>query len=867
MHTAARLRLTGRIAKAASAVVLLTGIAVILGWTTGAATPQSILPGLPKMAPGTALLFILMGAGLWGVANDSRDSVSAPAPAWRWVSRSCAAVVVASIGGLRLLGYSIGRSFGLDRLWFHERAANSLAARVSPATALAFVLLGCALLLAGTKLRFPRVFQSLVLLAGLVAFLGFSHYVYGGEPLLPYGKMAVHTALMFLILTAGLLSARPDFGMASLLVSDSAGGMMARRLVPSALFIPFVIGWLRLEAQRAGWFGTEAGISLFALANVVVFGSLIWATAALLHRSDSERTAAEKKVGSHVERLNLLHEITRAIGVRLDLGSIYQVVSQSIEENLKLDFDCICDYDPALHELIVVHVGVCCKPLALKMALADRTHVPIDANGLTRCVGGELVYEPEIAEVPMAFPQRLASGGLHSLVVAPLRVESKVFGVLIAARREPRAFSSGECEFLRQLCEHVALAAHQVELHSALQQAYDELRQTQDAAMQQERLRALGQMASGIAHDINNAISPLLLFTESLLETERGLSDRARKQLEMMRRGVTDVAQTVARLREFYRKRESQQEQARVDVNGIVRQVIDMTRARWSDMPQQRGVVIEMRTDLAADLPSVLGVESELREAMINLIFNAVDAMPEGGMLTLRTRIENRADKGGSKLRNVVVEVVDSGIGMDQETRKRCAEPFFSTKGDRGTGLGLAMVYGIARRHGTDMEIESAPGAGTTIRLSFSAAQIAAPSVEAETRSAPPVGLRILVIDDDPSVLKALRDVLEIDGHLVIAANGGKAGIDEFRRARERREHFAVVLTDLGMPHMDGRQVANAIKEASPETPVILLTGWGQRLTTEGETPPHVDRVLSKPPKLRELREALALCLNVEKMT
>jgi C4-dicarboxylate-specific signal transduction histidine kinase len=196
----------------------------------------------------------------------------------------------------------------------------------------------------------------------------------------------------------------------------------------------------------------------------------------------------------------------------------------------------------------------------------------------------------------MAFPQKLAGAGLHSLVVAPLLVESKVFGVLVAARREAHSFSSGECEFLLQLSEHVALAAHQAELHASLQRAYDDLRQTQQAVMQQERLRALGQMASGIAHDINNAISPMALSTEILLESRSELSPRTRKHLEMIQQATDDVAKTVARMKEFYRQREAQLTLSPVHMNALVQQVVDLTRARWSDMPQQQGVVIEMRT-------------------------------------------------------------------------------------------------------------------------------------------------------------------------------------------------------------------------------------------------------------------------------
>jgi len=449
------------------------------------------------------------------------------------------------------------------------------------------------------------------------------------------------------------------------------------------------------------------------------------------------------------------------------------------------------------------------------------------------------------------------------MVAAPLLVESKVFGVLIAARRQAHGFSSGECEFLRQASEHVALAAHQAQLYSALQQAYDDLRQTQKAVMQQERLLALGQMASGIAHDINNAISPVSLYTESLLEKEPGLSPGARSQLETIQRAIDDVAQTVARMREFYRQREPQMTLLPVDMNRLVQQVVDLTRARWSDMAQQRGIAIETRTELAPDLPAIMGADNEIREALTNLIFNAVDAMPNGGALILRTRVaqEQELPSQESPVRRFVrVEVIDAGIGMDEDTRRRCLEPFFTTKGERGTGLGLAMVYGTMQRHSADFEIESAPGKGTTVRLSFAIPITPAvgAAVSATASTVPP--LRILIVDDDPLVLKSLRDTLEADGHGVTTADGGRAGIDAFLAAKAQGNPFPVVITDLGMPYVDGRKVSNAVKTAAPQTILLLLTGWGQRLVADGDVPPHVDRVLSKPPKLRELREALARC-------
>jgi signal transduction histidine kinase/ActR/RegA family two-component response regulator len=490
--------------------------------------------------------------------------------------------------------------------------------------------------------------------------------------------------------------------------------------------------------------------------------------------------------------------------------------------------------------------------LATGLDMVEGTIIPIDENGLSRCVQGQLVYEPDIADSPFPFPKRLASVEMRSLVNAPLLVESQVFGVMVTARQASNAFSSGECEFVRQAMEHAALAAHQAQLYTALQQAYDDLRTSQQQIMQQERLRALGQMASGIAHDINNAISPVALYTEALLEREPHLTERGRSQLEVIQRAVDDIAQTVARMGEFYRLREPQLTLIPVDLNKLVTQVIDLTRARWSDMAQRRGAAIDMRPELDRDLPLVAAVESQIRDALVNLVFNAVDAMPDGGPLIIRTCLAM-----GSREQIVLLEVQDAGVGMDEDTRRRCLEPFFTTKGTRGTGLGLAMVYGVAQRHGASLEIESDIGKGTLVRMTFAIAP-AASSVTSGIQRQPAGPMRILIIDDDPLLLKSLRDSLEVDGHDVTAANGGQAGIEAFVESHAEGRPYPVVITDLGMPHVDGRKVASTIKASVPATLVIMLTGWGRRLVAEGDVPPGVDQVLSKPPKLLELRAALS---------
>ena len=549
------------------------------------------------------------------------------------------------------------------------------------------------------------------------------------------------------------------------------------------------------------------------------------AAAERLTRENERREATECRLEAQLQRMGLLDHITRAVAERQDLRSIFQVVIANVEESLPAQACWIGLTGPETEAL---------------------------------SSGSEVRYEPDLERCRLSLPAAFAGHDVRSLVIAPLRVDADVLGALLAGRREADAFSNADCEFLRQLSEHVALAVRQGQLRESLQAAYDNLRRTQQAALQQERLSAIGQMASGIAHDINNAISPATLYLETLLRSDTGLSAQVRQYLPLVLRSIEDVASTVARMREFYRPPEDEGALGPLDLNALIGQVVELTRARWSDMPQQRGIVITLSTELSEGLPPAAGIESEIREALINLIFNAVDAMPEGGALTVRT---------GRSGQRAFLEVADTGIGMDEDTCRRCLEPFFTTKGERGTGLGLAMVYGIVKRHAADIRIDSAPARGACIRIEFpTSKRTTGIEFHGETSGFVCPPLRILLIDDDPLVLKSLKDALESEGHLITAASDPRDGVEKFRAALAV-EPFAIVVTDLGMPHLDGRGVARAVKEVSPATPVILLTGWGQSHDPGDGTPPRVDCVLGKPPKLRELREALARCASPSSAT
>jgi signal transduction histidine kinase len=383
------------------------------------------------------------------------------------------------------------------------------------------------------------------------------------------------------------------------------------------------------------------------------------------------------------------------------------------------------------------------------------------------------------------------------------------------------------------------------EVNRELEKALVELKATQQQVIQQERLSALGQMAAGIAHDFNNTLMPILGFADVLLQNETMLDDKAetRRCLEMLRTSAKDAASVVSRLREFYRPADSDEEFPIVDLAKLVEQAVALTDPKWRGLTQARGITVTVETEFKA-YPIVAGDESALREVLTNLLFNAVDAMPQGGRILVETSIESEC---------AVLRVKDTGTGMTETVRRRCLEPFFSTKGDRGTGLGLSMVYGIVERHRGQLEIESAIGKGTTfiIRLPLAEETPATqPSGDAAAKSNS--ALNVLVVDDEARSREVLMAYLRTDNHSVATASSGREALEKFRRRR-----FDLVVMDRAMPEMNGEQTARFMKQVNENIPVILLTGFSGPIDSASAKPNAVDVVLSKPITLDVLRRTI----------
>jgi len=356
-----------------------------------------------------------------------------------------------------------------------------------------------------------------------------------------------------------------------------------------------------------------------------------------------------------------------------------------------------------------------------------------------------------------------------------------------------------------------------------------EKRRMEEQLLQSEKLRALGEMASGVAHDFNNALTAILGNAQLLLYTAK--DGDSKETLRTIEKVAKDSAHTVRRLQDFTRKG-AHKEFYRLDVNSIIQDAMEITKPKWKDDVQGRGFPIEMVSDFV-EIPPVAGNASELREVITNLIFNAIEAMPEGGKIEIRTYW--RKEK-------VCIQVADTGVGMTEEVRKKAFEPFFTTRPFTNTGLGLSMSYGIIKRFGGEIEVESKVGQGTTFMITLPVGEegkdeLVIPSLTRRAKEA-----RILVIDDEESVRSVLSRILSQVNHQVTVAKDGGEGLQLFKE-----KEFDIVLTDLGMPDMSGWDVCRAIKKLRARIPVGMITGWGMELDQTKKEESGLDFVIPKP--------------------
>jgi signal transduction histidine kinase/ActR/RegA family two-component response regulator len=446
--------------------------------------------------------------------------------------------------------------------------------------------------------------------------------------------------------------------------------------------------------------------------------------------------------------------------------------------------------------------------------------------------------------VPMKTPKGEVLGVLQLMNRRPDR--ARRFGSLDDISRDAVSFSARSQDLAMALAAQGAVALDNNRLYAELRAALATVEESQQRIIRSERLRALGEMAGGVAHDFNNVLA-VVIGRAQLLQRQIDAPD-LRRQLQIIEHVAQDGAQTVRRIQEFARMRRTRPWQ-QVDVTEVVREVVEAARPRWSDQAQARAVTYAMRLDLAP-VPPVIGDPAELRETFLNLLFNALDAMPQGGSVTFSTRVEDG---------RIACVIADTGIGMSEAVRQRCFEPFFTTKAEHGTGLGLSIAYGIVTRHGGEIEVWSRPGAGSrfTVRLPIGAEiPPAAPETPALRvgRSA-----RILVVEDEPAVREVLVDVLQGQGHEIVACADGPSAL-----AHVDGPAFDLALVDLSMPGLSGWEVAKGLRSAHPKIPIALVTGWGDQIDPGEARTRGIDYLMAKPFDVDDMTRLVARILAHE---
>jgi len=542
------------------------------------------------------------------------------------------------------------------------------------------------------------------------------------------------------------------------------------------------------------------------------------------------RLSAERNLDALLELiLTKGREITRS-----DAGSLY-VVERSPDGGQHLRFK-LAQNDsvrvafsesvlPINEKSIAGYVALSGEVLRIDDAYALPPESPFHFNiGFDAGIGYRTT---SMLVVPMKTPAGEIIGVLQFINCK--RVPGRPFARPAAMHDEVLPFPERYRNLAASLASQAGVAIQSAQLLEELRVALQELERQQQQIVQTERLSALGEMAAGVSHDFNNLLAVVVGRADLLLGKVR--DPEISRYVSIIRQAAWDGAQTVRRIQEFTRTRQTRPV-GRVDIPEILRDVVELTRGRWKDEAQSRGLSYDVLVE-AGRVPPVAGISAELREVFMNLLINALDAMPEGGRFVFRT---------SSDRDTVTIAAADTGCGMSDDVRRRVLEPFFTTKGSRGTGLGLSVSWGIVKRHGGSIEIESSPGVGSTflVRLPISKEE---PAVEAPESAPRPVRAAcVLVIDDEPEVRGVLRELLSSFGHTVVEAASGEEGL-----ACCDGPGVDVILTDISMPGMSGWDVAAECQRRFPRVPLGFVTGWGDRLDPEETLRSGVRFVLSKP--------------------
>jgi PAS domain S-box-containing protein len=746
------------IAKLASILVVTISCVVLIGWVFDIAIFKSVIPALATMKFNTAFAFLLLGISLLLFEAQRSQKM-------RLIAR-CLAGMVTVFSSVTLSQYLFGWDVGLDQIFFQDAAGSTGTAypgRMAPATAFNLIMLGLALCFLDKRPYWGT--QFFTLLAAIVSFIALLGYIYQVESLYKisvYSSVALHTTLAFILLCVGLLFARPDQGLIKVCLSNSPGGVMARRLLPVAIVIPIGLGLLRLMGQRAGFYNTEVGLSLMVTSYVVILGAIILWNAGSLYRMDIERRQAEEALLATEERYRDLFENAN------DMMYIHDLKGNFTSTNLMTGR--LTGYSN--EEVLTMNITQIIAPEYVEFARKNLAQKLLQRSESS-------IYELEI----------MGKDG-HRL---PVEVSTR----LIYEGDRPVAVQG----IVRDLSERSRLE--------------DQLRQSQ-------KMESVGRLAGGIAHDFNNLLTAIIGYSQMAMR-HLAPDSPANKDMKEVEKAGKRAAELTGQLLAFSRKQALQPRI--VDLNQIVSNIERM-------LHRVIGEGIELSTKLSPDLGPVKADPGQIEQIIMNLAVNARDAMAQAGKLTIETaNVEldetyTQAHLAVTPGPYVMLAFSDTGIGMNKETQARIFEPFFTTKDSgKGTGLGLSTVYGIVKQSGGNLWVYSEKGKGTTFKIYLPRVEESAGAEESE---APTVDSfsgtgTILLVEDDLTVRQLTRQILEINGYTILEAT---STADALRICEQHEGKIHLIITDVIMPDMSGREMARQIRQLGNNVKVLYMSGY-----------------------------------------
>jgi two-component system cell cycle sensor histidine kinase/response regulator CckA len=772
---------------------------VLLGWTLGIESLKRIFPGFVAMNPTTAIGFIVAGASLLFFWRREKSLVPII------IGKSLAGFLV-FFGALKLCEYEFGWHWSFDQFLFQNQIQHhtefynqkGLPNQVAPNTALNFLMSGLALwLLHSSRHRFSRPAQniSLVLLfVSLVPLLGYAYHASYLYSIGSYIPMALHTAIFFCLLAFGMIIAQCDFGVVAVFTSETPGGAIARRLLPFAFGVPFVVGALAMLGEKGNLYPAELGISIVVVGSFAAFSALIWWNAVSLNRADAQRRNAEEKLRAAYDELEA-RIAERTINLRQANEALHMqiLLQQRAEEKIREQAKLLDEAKDAILVLNLEH------RVTFWNKGAERMYGWAAAEVFGKSADDLLFTDGRMEGFEQIFETGAWRGELQQLgrTGQPIIVESS--WTLVKENGKPKCIliintnvtekKNYEAQFLRS-----------------------------------QRMESLGALAGGIAHDLNNALTPVIMGAELL--KEKISDDKPRRLLDTILTSAKRGTEMVRQILTFARGTQSRI--APVQTDGLVKEMVKILGDTFAKS-------IDIQSYLGRDLWPIRGDVTELHQVLLNLCVNARDAMPQGGQLTLAAdnvtlKNENMpADAGLAPGPYVMLSVTDTGTGIPPEVLPRIFEPFFTTKSpDKGTGLGLSTVNNIIKHHNGHLQVQSETGKGTRFTIYLPAIQTAETAAAPDTVILPAGnGELIMVVDDEEAVRELTKTTLESYGYRVIAAANGFLGITCFE---EFQNEIRVVVSDTDMPFSNGLAAIRSMQQIKPDIRIILASG-GQRDT------------------------------------